>query len=199
MVVRVAVVDPLPVFRHGVSAVLSDAGHTVETPADVLAWSRRDKASLVLLTVLSEDDWAVLGTLCGGAGSPVVIAVVEGGSPTAGARAVRLGARSVLPRGVAVDVLRQTVTATISGQAVMPAAVASALAAGTELAGPKSPSADQLSWLRHLANGATVAQVADRAGYSERAMFRLLRALYRQLGVRTRLEAIMLARESDWL
>jgi DNA-binding CsgD family transcriptional regulator len=53
--------------------------------------------------------------------------------------------------------------------------------------------------LRQLAAGATVAQLADRAGYSERAMFRLLHALYRQLGARSRIEAILHAQTSGWL
>jgi DNA-binding NarL/FixJ family response regulator len=59
------------------------------------------------------------------------------------------------------------------------------------------PSAmDRLMWLHHLAAGGTVAELADRLGYSERAMYRMLRALYREMGVRTRLEAVLRARES---
>jgi DNA-binding NarL/FixJ family response regulator len=199
VVVRVAVIDPLPVFRHGVSAVLSGAGHTIETPVDVMAWVRRPRLSVVLLTVLSEDDWDVLGRLCGVAGAHIVIAVLEGDSAASGAQAVRLGARSVLPRGATVDTLRQTMEATIGGQAVMPAAVAAALAAGVQSDEQGPLSADQLSWLRQLASGTTVVQLASRAGYSERAMFRLLGAVYRQMGVRTRLQAIMRAQESNWL
>ncbi|SEU14237.1 helix-turn-helix domain-containing protein [Nonomuraea wenchangensis] len=45
----------------------------------------------------------------------------------------------------------------------------------------------------------TVADLADRAGYSERAMFRLLQALYREIGVATRIQAIVRAQERGWL
>jgi DNA-binding CsgD family transcriptional regulator len=45
----------------------------------------------------------------------------------------------------------------------------------------------------------TVRQLADRAGYSERMMFRLLRDLYDRLRVKGRTEALMLARERGWL
>jgi DNA-binding CsgD family transcriptional regulator len=48
--------------------------------------------------------------------------------------------------------------------------------------------------LQQLAGGITVAQLAHRAGYSERAMYRLLRGLYIKLDVKTRTEALMLAR-----
>jgi hypothetical protein len=53
--------------------------------------------------------------------------------------------------------------------------------------------------LRDLAQGRTVAQVADRSGYSERMMFRLLRDLYTELGVTNRTEAMLLARERGWM
>jgi DNA-binding CsgD family transcriptional regulator len=44
-----------------------------------------------------------------------------------------------------------------------------------------------------------VVRLADRAGYSERAMFRLLRQLYLRIGARNRTEALMRAHERGWL
>lgn len=196
--VRIAVVDPLPMFRQGLAAVLTAAGHAVETPADVVAWVRRWADMLVLLTVASERDWALLGQLCAAARSAPVVVLLADESAAVGARAVQSGARSVLPRNVTETTLRRTVAATIDGQAVMPAAVSVALATDSHLAA-QTPSAEQLSWLRRLAAGSTVAQLAVDAGYSERAMFRLLQALYQQLGVPTRLQAIMHAKSAGWL
>lgn len=195
MGVRIAVIDPLPMFRQGMAAALVASGHIVDTPADVVAWVRHRADALVLLTVASERDWELLRQLC--TGPRPVIALLDRNSTVVGARAVRAGARSVVPREVTEAVLRRTVEATLGGQAVMPAAVASALA--VDAATEHTPSADQLAWLRQLAAGATVTQLADQVGYSERAMFRLLHALYRQLGVETRLQAIMRAKEAGWL
>jgi len=114
---------------------------------------------------------------------------------------VRGGARSVLARHVSAEVLRRTVSATIEGQAVLPAAVAAMLASceGADAGPPQALSAEKLSWLRALAAGSTVAQLASQAGYSERAMFRLLRLLYRDMGVSGRVEALMWAQEQGWL
>jgi DNA-binding CsgD family transcriptional regulator len=56
-----------------------------------------------------------------------------------------------------------------------------------------------VSWLRQLAAGSTVAQLANQAGYSERAMFRLLQGLYQQLGARNRVEALLRAQQLGWL
>jgi len=37
MLVRIAVADPLPVFRHGVVEILRAAGFESETPDDIFA------------------------------------------------------------------------------------------------------------------------------------------------------------------
>src|SRR5262249_55405296 len=93
------------------------------------------------------------------------------------------------------------IAATLDGEVVMPAGVARALADGAPITRVRLPasSVEQLSWLRRLAAGATVAQLASEAGYSERAMFRLLQTLYRKVGARSRIEAILLAHELGWL
>jgi DNA-binding NarL/FixJ family response regulator len=180
---------------------LSAIGHTVEIPTDVLAWVRRGQGGLVLLTLEAESDWELLDQLHAAAPTHVVVALVAEESAGLGVRAVRAGARSVLPHGVTVDVLQRTVEATIDGQAVMPAVVAAALAAGTHTtaAPPQGLSPEQLSWLRHLAAGEKVAQLARQAGYSERAMYRLLHSLYKEMGVPNRLQAIIRAQEQGWL
>ncbi|MFI1989099.1 DNA-binding response regulator [Actinoplanes sp. NPDC020271] len=192
----VTVIDPLPMYRQGMVAVLSAAGHKVRVIDDPVKWQDRELAGLVLLTLQSDPDWDLLGQLREG----LVIAVVAPEAARLGAQAVRAGARSVLERDVSATVLLSTVAATLAGQAVMPAAVATALAAGArgDAAPPAQLSAHQLTWLKHLATGMTVAQLARQAGYSERAMFRLLHGLYRQLGVRTRIEAVVRAQQEGW-
>jgi len=192
--VRVAVVDPLPMFRHGVVSVLVTAGHVVDTPSDVLRWAARRRQTCVLLSVRAEDDWHLLRNLAADAHA-AVIALLDDATAIAGIRAVRAGARSVLPRAVNDQLLRRTVDATIGGQAVLPSDVLALLA--TTAAPDTVPNAvDRAVWLHHLASGGTVAELADRLGYSERATYRMLRALYHEMGVRTRLEAVLLARES---
>ncbi|MET7372546.1 DNA-binding response regulator [Micromonospora arida] len=191
-----AVIDPLPMYRHGVIAVLSAAGYQVGIPTDPLDWARQSHAGLMLLTLANATDWNLLGRVRQDAPERSVIAVLSEESAGLGVRAVRAGARSVLPREVSAAALRRTVEATIDGQTVVPAAVAAALA-GAE-ADPVI-TADQLTWLRHLAAGMTVAELARLAGYSERAMYRLLQTLYRRLGARTRIEAIVRAQEQGWL
>ncbi|MFI0480929.1 hypothetical protein [Actinomadura sp. 9N215] len=47
-------------------SVLKEARHAVETPADVVAWVCQRAGTLVLLTVVMERDWELLGRLCAG-------------------------------------------------------------------------------------------------------------------------------------
>jgi DNA-binding NarL/FixJ family response regulator len=199
--VPLAVIDPLPVYRRGIAAILADQGFEVDNPADVVAWARGHRHSLVLLSVLSDDDWGVMDELCRLRPQPLVIAVTADKSGALGARAVRLGARSVLFRGADVEAVERAVVATIEGEAIMPAVVAGVVSASR----PPMPatrsglSAEQVAWLRDLSAGRTVAALAKEAGYSERAMYRFLRSVYEKLGVRTRIEAVVRMQEAGWL
>lgn len=201
MSVHVAVIDPLPMYQQGVAAVLAADGHTVETPADVVSWVRRRQLAVVILTLDSEYAWDLLNRLVEQPSDHRIIALLAEESATLGVRAIRAGARSVVARQVTVPVLRRTVEATIDGQSVLPAVVASALAFedGSAAATSRPLSPQQVTWLRQLAAGSTVAQLADQVGYSERAMFRLLQALYQQLGARNRVQALLQAQQLGWL
>jgi DNA-binding NarL/FixJ family response regulator len=198
---RLAVIDALPMYRQGVVTVLSAAGHVVEAPDDLLAWSRCGDDGLVLLTLDTGASWEALRRLRAATEEFPVIALLADESAAAGAMAVRAGARSVLPRATSAAVLTRTVEATAGGQAVLPAAVVAALLSGVGPAagGESLLTAEQGVWLRHLADGMTVARLAEQVGYSQRAMFRLLQAIYRRLGARTRIQAIMRAQEQGWL
>lgn len=57
----------------------------------------------------------------------------------------------------------------------------------------------EIDWLQQLARGITVADLAERAGYSERMMFRLLRTLYAELHASHRTEALIRARDRGWV
>jgi DNA-binding CsgD family transcriptional regulator len=57
----------------------------------------------------------------------------------------------------------------------------------------------EIRWLQSLADGVTVAELAKQASYSEREMFRLLQRLYRRMGTRTRVAAIVKAARTGLL
>jgi DNA-binding NarL/FixJ family response regulator len=194
-VLHVAVLDPLPLFSRGAATVLAAAGYEVQVPEDLLSWAGSRRPAVVLLTLLAAPDWELLVPLRDMA-EVAVVAVLQDLHPAA-IRAVRMGARSVLPRAASPAVLLRTVEATADGQAVLPAEVLSMVTAPQ--AGLAILSEERLSWLRRLAAGSTVAELADNAGYSERAMFRILKQVYRDMGVDNRMQAVLRAQELGWL
>lgn len=188
-------------FRLGVMASLDDAGTTAEEPEDLLSWADRPEVRVVLLTVLTPEDWDLLGRLCRRHEDVVVVAVLETADPAAQARAVSAGAAAAVARTATRERLRAVLDAAVSGDTLLPTGVVRALA-GQAASGQErlaTPTSQEIGWLRELATGRTVGQIADDAGYSERMMFRLLRRVYAKLGATERTQALMLAKERGWL
>jgi DNA-binding NarL/FixJ family response regulator len=201
MSVRIAVSDPLPAFRYGIMAALGDAGFESEAPDDLLAWINDEQHKVVLMTLRSRGDWDLLGQLRRSRPDVTVVAVLEEADVGAFVRAITAGAASAVQRDAPPETVRQVFEAALRGTSLLPIEVVRMLASPGEAPPPVQdmPDPREIEWLQELARGATVAQLADRAGYSERAMFRLLRSLYAKLHVGSRTEALMHAREQGWL
>lgn len=63
MSVRVAVFDPLPMFRHGIMAALGAGGVGSEAPEDLMTWIHQEQRQVILMTLRSAEDWALLAQL----------------------------------------------------------------------------------------------------------------------------------------
>jgi DNA-binding NarL/FixJ family response regulator len=201
MRIRVAVVDPLPLCRRGVAATLSDLGYPVDTPDDVRAWLTAAPSQAIVLGVCGDPDWRLLAELCDGRPDLLLLAMIDKADVDSYARAVKAGASGVIARASSPTILQRSFTVMVDGQVLLPAAVVRSLATGPRDAGGRTegPSEEERAWLRHLADGGTVAQLAESAGYSERMMFRHLRDLYRRLPARNRTEALIYARDNGWI
>ncbi|MEV1171433.1 response regulator transcription factor [Nonomuraea sp. NPDC049784] len=200
MTVRVAVVDPLPMFARGLAATLGDEGFPADAPEDVLQWAAEPGVPLVLLAVEHDRDWARLSDLLKVQPEATVVVVLSDVTPGAYVRAVAAGAVGVLPRDASAILVRDVVRAAVNGNSLLPVDVLRTLVANsTDDQPPRLLSDNEIEWLSQLADGMTVAQLAERVGYSERMMFRLLSGLYSRLGVGNRTRALMRAREEGWL
>jgi DNA-binding NarL/FixJ family response regulator len=210
---RVAVSDPLPLFRYGVMTALDGLATFQDAPDDPRLWSWEPEPSLLLMTVSEPQDWPLLSEMStrtsrpsSGPGpvtqSTLVVAMLDVPDTANYVRAITAGASAALPRRVSAERLRAVVQATLDGDTVLPTAVVRALAhEGAIEGGPSStePTAQERQWLMALAKGERVAQLAESAGYSERMMFRLLRGMYTRLGAEGRTAALMLARDHGWI
>jgi DNA-binding NarL/FixJ family response regulator len=200
MVVRVAVSDPLPLLCRGVMAVLAEAGFVPESPDDLMAWARVDEPRIVILTVISSDDWMLLTDRI--RDDLVVLALVDEDTVVAQVRAIAAGAAGVVPRHASANRLGAVFEAVVQGGSILPVAVVRALGhryIELDVVSPKPPTVREREWLSRLAGGVSVARLAEHAGYSERMMFRLLRDLYARIGAENRTSALMKAKEQNWI
>jgi DNA-binding NarL/FixJ family response regulator len=198
---HVAIVDPSPLFRRGVSAVLLDIGLAADSPTDLLSWTEKEHCRVIVLSLISVDDWALLLQLQASDRDLVVIALLAHDETDAYVRAFSHGATAVLCRDCEPSMLRDAVESALAGRTSLATDVLRRLIsnAAHESQEHEVPSLRDVEWLRCLAEGARVADLADRAGYSERMMFRRLNDLYKRIGVSSRTEALLLARTRGWI
>jgi DNA-binding NarL/FixJ family response regulator len=198
---KVAVQDPLPLFRLGLSQALHDAGFPlieVTSPAAIPG-----DVGVLLLSIRSPADWAVLSRLRSRKLDLPVVVLLENPSPMNFRTALRLGAVSAAPRAIKPSSVVMLVRALLAGEALVPAAVALAVLDPIDPASRTGIGAlvsdRELRWLRNLADGTPVADIACQEGYSIRSMYRILSRTYRKLEASNRTQALLRAAEEGLL
>jgi DNA-binding NarL/FixJ family response regulator len=201
MFIRAAVWDPLPLFCRGLLALLAAGGFDVEFPDDLVSWVCCDGMKILLMTLATPDDWQLLTALKPARSDLAVIAILTDPNLASHVRAVYAGAVSAIPRCAEPSLVQRAFEAAVDGRSLLPVAALRAITAGAPNGdvGSTSPSEEEVNWLRQLALGSSVADLAEHAGYSERMMFRLLRALYVKLQAPNRTAALIRARDEGWL
>jgi DNA-binding NarL/FixJ family response regulator len=201
MSITAAVWDPLPLFCKGLLALLSAAGFDCDVPKDLLAWALDDRRKILLMTLATPDDWQLLTAVKPARPDLAVIAVLADPNLTSHVRAVNAGAVSAIPRCAPPSLVQSALGAAVDGRSLLPVDVVRTITASVPNgeAGSTRPSEEEISWLHQLARGSSVVDLAERTGYSERTMFRLLRALYVKLQVPNRTVALIRARDEGWL
>ena len=188
------VVDPAASYRSGLSVALTTAGFAPTELADPRDWAATAGRRVLLWTVRSPKDWKGFKALKGLNPELVLVALLVDPTPDAYAEALRSGAVAAVAWEAAPEDIVKVLAAALAGDTLIPAGVAQALAA--KLPAVEDPdwiTHEELTWLSTLADGGTVHDLAEKVGYSERALYRLLHALYGRLGVSNRTEAILQA------
>jgi DNA-binding NarL/FixJ family response regulator len=124
----------------------------------------------------------------------ILVALLVEPSPDTYAEALRNGAVAAVAWEAVPEGIVKVLTAALESDTLIPTAVAQALAAKLPaFEDPDWITHEELAWLRTLARGSTVHDLAKNVGYSDRALYRLLHALYGRMGVSNRTEAILQA------
>lgn len=194
MSVPVAVITSFPAFQRGLAALLAGSSFVPEVPDDPLDWVGLEGRRAAVVTVQCQEELQVVVNLCAEREDLVVVALMPEATLETIRQALVAGATSAAGWDVTRDEVIALLKAGLTDQSLLPARVAHQFA--TSQVGESSVSgleSDQVEWLRALAQGTTVTELANGAGYSEREMYRLLKAVYKRLSVRNRTEALVRA------
>jgi DNA-binding NarL/FixJ family response regulator len=167
---------------------------------DLLAWSAVSEISLVLVTAESSDSWSLIADLRRLESEPIILVLLVEATLDSYVRAMTMGVSGVASRDASPELIRRVAVEALQGRCLLPREVVVSLVArlGATRSGHRPLDRD-VEWLRALAQGTSIMQMAVGAGYSERTMYRLLNGMYRRIGAKNRTEAILLATQSGWL
>ena len=196
----VAVSDPVPAYRRGLCAALGEAGFTPHDAHGLEDLAAPAGRSAVLATLVLPDDTPRLARWRATNPGLVIVAMLQQPVVTSYQQALEAGADAAVAWDATPETVVKVLQAALDDHVLLPVAVARALAAPREIR-PELPtvSAWEARWLRMMASGMTVAELAREASYSEREMFRLLNRLYQRMGVRHRSEALVKAAQAGLL
>ncbi|RSM56210.1 hypothetical protein DMH03_32460 [Amycolatopsis sp. WAC 01376] len=190
----IVVIDRVPAFGAGLEAILAGDGFEVATPVRPSAWLRRREVAAAVVTLRGHEDVDRLQELSEEFTSLVLVAVLSSSAHSVYATALRSGAHAAVSWDSAPGDILAVVRAAMAGRTVLPTPTARALAKSAQDR-PQGTGLrpQEVQWLRVLAGGGSVVQLARVEGYSQREVFRRLSTVYRRMGARNRQEAIALA------
>ena len=195
--IHVVVSDPASAYRRGLASAFVAAGYAVREVDDIRVQADLDGVGAVLVTIRSACDWQVLREVLTVNPGVKLIALLVDPTPDRHAEALRCGAHGAVAWEAAPETILAVVSAALDDRTLLPTSVARAISvSGPALYDKEWVTDDEVAWLKLLAGGATIQQVAERAGYSERAFYRMLHGLYGRMRVSNRTEAILQA--SRW-
>lgn len=185
------VVDTVPLFRRGLTECCDDLGLLVREHAKVDDLPPDARPAAVVLVIRQEADWIALGEMCARQPEVPVLVILQRLLPLVVRRAIALGAYGVTDMAAPLDHFVGALRAALAGFTVLPHNVASDIVCSDSPNDALTPVT--IDWLRDLASGKTVADLAERVGYSEREMHRHLSRVYVQLGADNRTDALLTA------
>jgi DNA-binding NarL/FixJ family response regulator len=185
----VLVIERLPAYRRGLAAALAESGFVVGELGAVEEPMRA--ADAIVLTVDCEESWAALVQVV--ASGLAVVALLEDSGVSSYRRALRLGVAGAVGRDAPTEQIVAVVRAALDRKTLIPCPIARRLADRCGAEEPLPISDSEARWLRAMAEGTTIASMAQGARYSERQMHRLIAKLYKRIGAANRQQALVFA------
>ena len=195
----VGVFKASPIYVMGLARLLSPRGFALETVTEPLTWLRRHQGAPVLVDVQRREDFDIIVELKAEEPDSVVVTLIDKIDLPGFQASLAAGAAGSIARDAEAADVVLAFNAAMSDNIVIPGPVARAFVAdnGGETKGGLDT--EQIDWLRSLATGDTVVELARGAAYSEREMYRRLRRTYNRIGASGGTDALMKAARLGWL
>ena len=182
-------------WRRGIASVLEDQGFSpIDIPA-LAEWKPGRGGVAVIAWNDDLDGLQAVEVFCQAYPHIPVVAVMPNLDLATFASAIRAGALGAVDDADDPDVVAQSLSTALAGRISVSPYLARAMASRIPASADPYRWIDeqQADWLRALAEGTTVSALAERIGYSEREMFRMLGETYTAIGTGSRTEAIIWA------
>jgi DNA-binding NarL/FixJ family response regulator len=173
--------------------MLNGTSFAPEETDDPIAWVATAGHRVVLMGVANAQDVDLVLDLRPTEKDLVVVALLPEITPSLVRDAVLAGVCAVAGWDTSSDELVEMLTAGVESRSILPTHLLQELTAPPDTGSRIELDQEQVEWLRALARGTTVNQLAKHICYSEREVYRMLRALYDRLGVGNRTEALIWA------
>jgi DNA-binding NarL/FixJ family response regulator len=183
------------------ASLLGDRDIEVEISEGLSDWTPHQEGSCIVLGIGSGEDVALLRAFHEDHPFTPVVAVSDQVDISTFAHMIRSGATALVAESESAEDLHQVIMAALGGRVCISLDVAHRLAAlvPNEEDWARWVSETEVEWLRAMASGQTVLDLAEEVGYSERAMFRYLKTMYARIGARNRTEALLWASQRGLL
>lgn len=191
---QIGVFDAPPLYAIGLSRALGRTMFSIESVRDLTTWTTDHPREILLWLVREPTTFGVVGEVAERSPEVQIITVLDPITTEAALDSLRVGAIGAIGLYEPPDDVLLAIEAAERGRVILPSCVARPLVEklSCEFEVGRLDDCD-VACLRSLAGGEKVAEMARCFGYSEREMYRRLRRLYAEMGVRGRTEALLLA------
>lgn len=192
---KVVVAGMSHVWRRGMAGLLEDSAFEVVVSEALSTWTPHKDGSCIVLGVDAPDDVGLLRPFREDHPYTPVVVVVSELDISTFARLIRSGATAVVAEHEPAEVIHRVISEALAGRVSIEGDLAQSLAGLVPDVGAiaRWVTDREVDWLRAMAAGITVLELAEDVGYSERAMFRQLKEMYRRIGAKNRTEALLWA------